>query len=109
VRCGADAIHAARAGVVDFRDEIAFAHADFDRVEDALVHRFDDARGVSHVADFRLALDRALPIDEGRGVNEAGIRQMFLQRSEGRSRKPVVIHLDTDRQPVETTLGKFGR
>ena len=92
----ADAVDAARAGIVDLGDQIAFAHADFDLVDDALVHGLDDARGLAHIVDLGRALHRALPVDQRRGVDEAGIRQMLLQRGEGGGREPVIVHLDAD-------------
>ena len=54
----ADALRAADAGVIDLGDEIAFAHADLDPVEDALVHLLDDARSIAQALWHSAALWR---------------------------------------------------
>ena len=69
------------------------------------VHRLDDARGLAHVVDLGRALDRALPVDQRRRVDEARIRQVLLQRREGGGGEPVIVHLDADRQLVPAALG----
>jgi hypothetical protein len=65
----------------------------------------DDAGGLAHVVDLGVALDRALPVDQPGRIDEAGIRQMLLQRGEGGRREPVIVHLDADRQLVPAALG----
>lgn len=105
----ADAVDAARARIVDFRHEVALAHAHFDLVEDALMHRFDDPRRVAHVLDLGLALDRALPVHQRRRVAETRIGQVFLQRGEGGCREPVVVHFDTDADRTKAAIGENAR
>ncbi len=98
----ADAGDATGAGIQDLGDEIAFAHADFDLVDDTGVHRFDDPGGLAHVVDLGRAFDRSLPVDQGGRIDEAGIGQMPVQRAIGRCCEPVIVHLDADSELVET-------
>ena len=100
----ADALNAARAGIVDFGDQIAFAHADLDFVDDALMHGLDDAGSVAHVVDLGRALHGALPVDQRGGVNEPSIGQVLLQRGEGGGGEPVIVHLDADGELVPAAL-----
>ncbi len=102
----ADTINAARAGIIDLGDEIAFAHADFDLVDDALVHSLDDPGSLAHVVDLGCTFHRALPVDQRGGVDEACIGQMLLQRSEGGGREPVIVHLDADGELAPAAIGK---
>ena len=102
----ADTVDAARAGIIDLGDEIAFAHADLDLVDDALVHRLDDAGRLAHIVDLGRAFHRALPVDQRRRIDEAGVRQMLLQRGESGGREPVIVHLDADGQLAPTAIGE---
>jgi hypothetical protein len=46
------------------------------------MHGLDNPRGAPHVLDLARRLDRPLPIDQGGCVDEPGIGQVLLERSQ---------------------------
>ncbi len=102
------AVDAARADAGDAGNQVAFAHARLDGLDDVAVHGRNDLSGDAHVIEFLRALDRALPVDERRGVDEAHVGQLALQRGEGRCREPVIVHLDADDALAPAAFGELG-
>ena len=92
-------------GIVDLRDEVAFAHARFHRIPDAPVHLFHDAAGNAHVIEFPLRFDRSLPVHQTRCVLQFGIRKIAEERHVGGSRKIVIVEFDTDLERAPAAIG----
>jgi len=97
-------VHPAYAGIVDLRNQIAFAHSRLDLVDDALMHRGDDTAGATHVFEFRGALDGTFPVHQLARVDEVRLRQMRHERRMGRSGEPVIVELDADGSAFPPTI-----
>jgi len=98
------AVHAADGRPIDLRHQLVLPQAGLDQLEDARVHRLDDARGPAHVLDFPRRLDRTLPVHQRVGVHEARIGKVRPQRFHAGGAEVVVVHLDADRQPPPAPL-----
>ena len=72
------------------------------------MHRLDDPRCPAHVLDLAARLHRPLPVDKTGAIDEAGVRQVALQRSKAGGAEVVVVHLDADREAIPAARGDHG-
>jgi hypothetical protein len=89
-------VGAQNGGAQDLGHQAVLGQAGFGHFQDLVVHRLDDAGGAAHALDLGPRFHRALPVDQGGGVDDRGLRQVFDQDGMGLGGVIVPLELDAD-------------
>src|SRR5262245_35005970 len=98
------AVHAVDARPVDLGHQRALRHARLDELQNAGVHRLDNAGGSAHELDLARRFDGPLPVHERGGVHELSGGKVADERSVAGGSEVVVVQLYPDTKPRPSPL-----